>query len=538
MLPTDGETWASLSAKVDPYSQVATDEWQAKVEAFHQASLTAAAAADEYAKANNEYRALPQYNLLLAAATDKPVCETITPEVPSSNNSEPVTSTSETPAPETSQPQNIEPDTTVSQASSSETPTDTPTDQTKDDCLNPPDIPTGTDYTFRRGEEMTVEIPLCPEWGESAGIVLGADGDVNSQVLTLFPSTTGTKTAVLRIAGQSLFTTSFWVYQIKQSFPYAESEKRYFSVTIVPAETVDPCADTTPDVSLNSDGILTGKSDCDAATHWEMILIDTETKETKAHWVINNSKEPSTRRDLGKFIGKRKYFIESSHLVIADDDSSKRRVGLTSWYELQLDILSTGSNEPQFDPLGTIDLPPVLYTEPDSESAPGSEPNSQTSDDDKPAVSPAFVVVEPRATSTTCDQTCTNNVVQQSGIAPEKVKAVEVSVDGSAWETLTPNLLLPLTSEATTIQLRVSPTDNARPVVLSTTLYKNAAAINDSTESQTLIVSGSGTQSVEVVAADDGSLPTTWIVLIAIAVIILLLLATLYMRARRKGVTA
>jgi hypothetical protein len=180
-----------------------------------------------------------------------------------------------------------------------------------------------------------------------------------------------------------------------------------------------------------------------------------------------------------------------------------------------------------------------LYTEPDSESASGSEPNSQTSDDDKPAVSPAFVVVEPRATSTTCDQTCTDNVVQQSGIAPEKVKAVEVSVDGSAWETLTPDLLLPLTSEATTIKLRVSPTDNGRPVVLSTTLYKNAAAINDSTESQTLIVSGSGTQSVEVVADDDSSPSTTFIVLIiAILAGLLIVALAVLLRVKRKAKTS
>jgi hypothetical protein len=129
-------------------------------------------------------------------------------------------------------------------------------------------------------------------------------------------------------------------------------------------------------------------------------------------------------------------------------------------------------------------------------------------------------------------------VVKQSGIEPTKVQTVEASVNGSAWETVTPELLLPLAVATTTIQLRVTPKDGSKPVVLSTTVHKDAATINESTESQTLIVAGSGTQIVEVVPQDDSSGSTTFIVLIAIAVIILLLLATLYMRARRKGVTA
>ena len=535
MLPKDGETWASLSAKVDRNSQVAVDEWDAMMEAVLQANIAASEAAGKYAAANNEYRDLPQYNHYLAVATGKPVCETNIPVAPNSDNSEPETST-----PENSQPENVEPDTTVSEASSSEAPTDAPTDQTKDECLNPPDIPTGTDYTLRQGEEMTVEIPLCPEWGESAGIVIGADSAVNSRVVTTFPPTNGTKTAFIRITGTNLFTTSFWVYQVKQSFPYAESEKRYFSVTVVPVETVDPCADKTPEVSMNSDGILTARKDCKAATHVEMIVSDVETKEIRAHFHVLMRGDTYKTPVVRNYFGTRRYVIESSYLLRLSDGASESRVGLTNWIEFQFDNPSIEQNQPT-DPLGIAELPPVLSVEPEPQPDSESEPQSdaQASDDDKPAVSPAFVVVEPRTTSITCDQACTDNVVQQSGIEPEKVKAVEVSVDGSVWESLTPNLLLPLTTEETTIQLRVTPTESERPVVLSTTVYKNAAAINESTESQTLIVSGSGTQSVEVVEDDDSSSSTTLIILIVAILAGLLVVAVAVLpRVRRKTKTS
>jgi ElaB/YqjD/DUF883 family membrane-anchored ribosome-binding protein len=501
MLPKDGETWASLYAKIDNTSDAAQDEWAQMMEEVYQASLAAAAAADEYAAANNEYRALPQYNHFLAQASEKAVCVTTIP----------VESVPETSIPETQ--------------------ITTPVEQDNDACLNAPNISTGTNYTLRQGEELVLEVPLCPQWGESAGVLLGADGSVNSRIESNVTSANGVNTAFIRITGSVSFTTSFWMSQSKRSWPYADSEKSYFSVTVVPVETIDPCVDKTPDVSMNNDGILTGRSDCDAATHWEMVVTDAETNEIKAHWALKNNQEPYISEDLREYFGTRKYIIESSHFVQSSNGANKRRVGLTNRYEFQFKAPSNNQIDQRFDPLGIVDLPPVLFVEPVSES----DSDSQSSDDAEPIVSPAIAVVEPRTTSIKCDEACTDNVVKQSGIEPAKVKEVEVSVNGSAWETLTPELVLPLALEATTIQLRVTPTGTERPVVLSTTVYKNAAAVNASTDSQTLIVSGSGTQSVEVEVTADDSGSTTFIVLIiALLVGLLILIITVLPRIRRK----
>jgi hypothetical protein len=552
MLPTDGETWASLSAKVDPYSQVATDEWQAKVEAFHQASLTAAAAADEYAKANNEYRALPQYNLLLAAATDKPVCVAITPaplpDNPDSQTPTPEATPEATPdvvpesAPE-GQP-NVTPeplvpttDNSVSQSAAPEPQINTPTTPSDAECLTPPVLSAGSHYALRVGEDLVLEIPLCEQWGEAAGITIGAEGEVNSRVEVSVKSMKGKNTAFIQFRGTQPFTTVFDIRQSNLRAPYQKSEKTLFFITVVPVETQDPCKDTTPDVSINADGVITAKSECDAATRIDIKVFDAETKELKAHWWAN-TENVFTSVSLKQFFGTRKHVIESTHGI------HSLPVGSVNWYEFQLEDESTQQPDQPFDPLGIVELPPILNVDPENEPASesSSDTGGQTSNNNEPAnkdalaVSPAVVVVEPRTTSIRCDEACTDNVVKQSGIEPTKVQTVEASVNGSAWETVTPELLLPLAVATTTIQLRVTPKDGSKPVVLSTTVHKDAATINESTESQTLIVAGSGTQIVEVVPQDDSSGSTTFIVLIiALLAGLLIVVIRVLPRIKRKS---
>lgn len=547
MLPPEGETWQSLYAKIDKTSQAELD-WDKMMEEVYQANLAAAAAASEYAAAKIEVRALPQYNNNLGQASEKPVCVTITqaplPDNPDSQTATPEATPDLVPesAPEgqpnvTPEPSVPTTDNSVSQSAAPEPQIITPATPSDAECLTPPVLSAGSHYALRVGEDLVLEIPLCEQWGEDAGITIGSEATVNSRVEVSVKSMKGKNTAFIQFRGTQPATTVFNIRQSNLRAPYQQSEKTHFFITVVPVETQDPCKDTTPDVSIDSDGIITAKSECDAATRIDMKVFDAETKELKAHWWVN-TENVFTSVSMKEFFGARKHVIESTHGILSVP------VGSVNWYEFQLEDESTKQPDQPFDPLGIVELPPILNVDPENEPASesSSDTGGQTSDNnesankDALAVSPAVVVVEPRTTSIRCDEACTDNVVKQSGIEPAKVQTVEASVNGSAWETVTPELLLPLAIATTTIQLRVTPKDGSKPVVLSTTVHKDAATINESTESQTLIVAGSGTQIVEVVPQDDSAGSTIFIVLIiALLAGLVIVVISVLPRIKRKS---
>jgi len=146
------------------------------------------------------------------------------------------------------------------------------------------------------------------------------------------------------------------------------------------------------------------------------------------------------------------------------------------------------------------------------------------------------IAVDEAAVILICDQTCIDDVAAQTGADPQDPTAIEVSVDGGAWQPALGSIV-PIVNGRATVQFRGTPPSGA-PVILGAELFTNDTPLENVS---TLDAEGNVTNaSGEVVAqvpvydvVESGFSLAWWMWLLAgLAALVMLFLLSLFWRKR------
>jgi hypothetical protein len=151
------------------------------------------------------------------------------------------------------------------------------------------------------------------------------------------------------------------------------------------------------------------------------------------------------------------------------------------------------------------------------------------------------IAVDEAAVILICDQTCIDDVAAQTGADPQDPTAIEVSVDGGAWQPALGSIV-PIVSGRATVQFRGTPPSGA-PVILGAELFTNDTPLENFS---TLDAEGNVTNaSGEVVAqvpvydvVESGFSLAWWMWLLAgLAALVMLFLLSLFWRKRMSALS-
>jgi hypothetical protein len=151
------------------------------------------------------------------------------------------------------------------------------------------------------------------------------------------------------------------------------------------------------------------------------------------------------------------------------------------------------------------------------------------------------IAVDEAAVILICDQTCIDDVAAQTGADPQDPTAIEVSVDGGAWQPALGSIV-PIVNGRATLQFRGTPPSGA-PVILGAELFTNDTPLeNVSTiDPEGNVTNASGEVVAQVPVYDvveSGFSLAWWMWLLAgLAALVLLFLLSLFWRKRMSALT-
>jgi len=146
------------------------------------------------------------------------------------------------------------------------------------------------------------------------------------------------------------------------------------------------------------------------------------------------------------------------------------------------------------------------------------------------------IAVDEAAVILICDQTCIDDVAAQTGADPQDPTAIEVSVDGGAWQPALGSIV-PIVNGRATVQFRGTPPSGA-PVILGAELFTNDTPLEtvNTLDAEGNVTNASGEVVAQVPVYDvveSGFSLAWWMWLLAgLAALVLLFLLSLFWRKR------
>ena len=483
----------------------------------------------KYSEAKRNIREYPQFEAALTEVKNKPVCESTPETVEQPAIAEgPTESTDNTPTAETNQ---------IIDNETTEIPNNTiitiPNNQISktniEECQQPLEVSGGINQVIRIGESLEFLFPLCSDnayvtvWGDFKN---GLTVYSNEVIIDKKPH------VVFRLSSTQPLSGTYFFQQINGSSG-TFSQKSRLDLSIVAPEETQPCIGKVPKVEMSADGVLTTKSTCDEAKYIAVQITNIETGHLVVDTVVPETSDDYRIDSLSYVFGTEAHEVTAHHVQWDKDDERRSggRIGDVLTFQFQLKKSDTSSS-PKDELIGRIDLPPFFDLEPNTNVGSTSNDEELSSNSSNES-STAKILISATTSGITCSDACSANVIQQSGVAPENVEKVEASVNGSEWVTLTTGTTLPLLDISNTVAIRVTPKDGSKSVVLTNTLYRDAEALVGSDVAEVVAVSVGGEQTVTVAPEGSGISPSQ-IILLAVAVIILLAIAMLFIRSRRK----
>jgi hypothetical protein len=390
-----------------------------------------------------------------------------------------------------------------------------------EECQQPLEVTGGINQVIRVGESLEFIFPLC---SSDSYVTLWGDFENGLSVYSNEIVTDNKPHVVFRLSSTQPLSGTYFFQQIDR-ISRTRSPKSQLDLTIVQPEEIQLCVGRAPNVEMSADGVLTAEFTCDDADYIEIQVTNIETGHTVVNILVPETSDNYRPGSMSHLYGTDTFEVTAYHVQWARMNKPiVNRIGDVLTFQFQLKPEKKGESLP-YEPLGIISLPPFFDPEPNTETSSTSDKGNESTT--------VKILIAPTTSGVSCGDACTTAVIQQSGVASENVEKIEASVNGSEWVILTPDLTLPLLDITNTVAIRVTPKDGSKPVVLTNTLYRDAEAMSGANVAEVIALSVGGEQTITAAPGRSGISPAQTI-LLAVAVVILLALAMLFMRTRRK----
>lgn len=459
-------------------------------------------------------REYPQFETALQDIQNKPVCESTPETVEQPVIAEgPTESTNNT----TSVDNQITTDTTNTISNNQTTKTNV------EECQQPLEVEGGVNQVIRVGETVDFVFPSC---SEDSYVTVWGDFETGLSVYSNEIVTENKPFIVVRLSSSQPLSGTYFFQQIDR-ISGTRSPLSQLDLSVIEADAPVPCEGKVPRVEMSAEGVLTAESTCDATKYIQILFINVETGAHVINMMVTHEEGgvyqsgsfyPTLLTGVHEVVA---YHVEFGQEIKAFEGA---RLGEILTFQVQLKAPAPAS-KPVDELIGRIDLPPFFDVEPNTQAA--------ATPDGASDAGTAKVLIAPTTAGVSCSDSCLENVAKQAGITTPEVQTVEASINGGAWVTLTPESTLPLVDVSNKVSIRVTPKDGSKPVVLTNTLYRAAEALSGSDVAEVVALSVGGEQTITAEPVRSGISPAQTI-LLALAVLILLVLAMLFMRARRK----
>jgi hypothetical protein len=477
------------------------------------------------ADANRSRRDYSYQAELYVTAKNKPVCETSVAQ-----NTTQTTDTTPTTFATTSSQAPVEQDTSqLPDVINNDIVNNSDENATKanvSECKQAPDLNGKSNEVLRVGETLEFTFPRC-----SSTSYITLSGDF-SEGLTVYSNevTIEDKPHVIFLLSSSAPLSGTYFFQ--QIDSATSSLKSQLDLTFIAAESEALCAGKVPDVQMDAHGVLTAKKTCAEADRIRILIKNITNDRLVVDTVVDHQEnEIRIPGSLSDIFGTDEHEVEAVHVKVSEDKYGTvfGRMGDVLNFQFQLKD-KKATSDGSFDNNRTIDVPPLFDSEPRSDALPTSD-SSDAASEETPQARSAKILLSPETTGMSCSESCVESVAKQANIKPANVETIEASVNGAAWVTLTPEVLIPLVATDNSVAIRVTPKGGGKPVVLTTALYRDTDAMSGVNEAELITVSAAGEQTITFAETSSGISP---ILIVLIALLVLALLAIALVVARKK----